>query len=158
MHTLTAKCNDIQLKTAKIIYLELWQTASKFQQRICGFSTTGSLRKVSSSVATTTDNRRWRQKRLHSHFWLLVVVAIVWKHCRLLVAVENHRFAVGILMISVTQEDISTSDLGGRIAISGCWSKSQFCGHFLWACRDRKLYFSIILTFEAYDCMSQTWV
>ena len=72
--------------------------------------------------------------------------------------VENPRFAVGIVVMSVVG-DISTSDLDGHIAISGCPSMSHLfvdtffnfgvVKNFVYNAR-----ITVILTLDLFGCMS----
>ena len=65
-------------------------------------------KKISQMIGTTIDYQKlqdWCPKRLFCHFWLSVVVAITWSFFELGV-VENPRFAVGIVILSVIVPEI----------------------------------------------------
>jgi len=74
-------------------------------------------------IVTTIDYQKlqdWRAKRLCCHFRLSVVVAIA--RGQFFALVENLRFAVEIVILSVIVPEVCISGFSGYIAISGCRS------------------------------------
>ena len=98
---------EMAAETGKTIFLELWQTASKFKRQIWGLQPRWAW-KVSPSDFDNDRQPKWQywRQQLHCYFRLSVVVTITWWHFFKLAVVENPRFAVGIWILSVIVSDI----------------------------------------------------